>query len=87
LGIHETFRVQAWTQNCREWVYFDCYIDAGAIRRIFRMADCVHDHSHRGTHDGSERGLVCDQCHQDGIMGNFERKKGTRMFPTPDAKS
>ncbi|HWZ45088.1 MAG TPA: hypothetical protein VNW97_16555 [Candidatus Saccharimonadales bacterium] len=69
-GIPETYRGQAWSDNCREWVYFDCYIDIDAVRQRFSLAPCVHDHIHRGTHDGRERGLECSTCH-DGIMGSY----------------
>ena len=27
-GIKEAYRGQAWSHNCREWVYFDCHLDA-----------------------------------------------------------
>jgi hypothetical protein len=67
-GVKETFRGQAWSQNCREWVYFDCFFDRESIRRRLVLATCVHDHEHRGTHDGQEAGFVCAQCH-DAIMG------------------
>ncbi|MBZ5520698.1 MAG: hypothetical protein LAP21_00430 [Acidobacteriia bacterium] len=76
-GMRETYRGQAWSNNCREWVYFDCYIDIEAVRKKFTLADCVHDHIHRGTHDGRERGLECTICH-DGIMGSYE--PGARVF-------
>lgn len=68
-GIKETFRGQAWSQNCREWVYFDCFIPTRLIRERFKLAECVKDHEHRGTHDGQESGLVCE-LHGDGIMGH-----------------
>ena len=42
--------------NCREWVYFDCFLDINAIRKHISFPDFVHDHSHRGTHDG--QGMV-----------------------------
>jgi hypothetical protein len=77
-GIPETFRGQAWSDNCREWVYFDCFIDIEAVRKRFSLAACVHDHIHRGTHDGQERGLECTECH-DGIMGSYA--PGPRVFP------
>ena len=67
-GIKETFRGQAWSDNCREWVYFECVLDLAALRARFDFASCVEDHVHRGTHDGAEAGFVCNQCH-DGIMG------------------
>jgi hypothetical protein len=67
-GIEETFRGRAWSENCREWVYFACYLDRGAIRGRMELAECVKDHEHRGTHDGMEAGFVCDAC-RDAIMG------------------
>jgi len=57
-GIRETFRGQAWSMNCREWVYFDCFIDAASVRASFAMDDCVYEHLHRGTHDGQEASSV-----------------------------
>jgi hypothetical protein len=77
-GIRETYRGRPWSMNCREWVFFDCYLDTGAIRSRFTLPDCIKDHVHRGTHDGQERGLVCALCH-DGIMGNYE-PEGTAVF-------
>jgi hypothetical protein len=67
-GVKETFRGQAWSRNCREWVYFDCFLDRASIRQRMEFAECVKDHEHFGTHDGQEAGFVCEKC-QDGIMG------------------
>ncbi len=67
-GLQETFLGPAWSKNCREWVYFDCYFDRQSIRKRLPLADCVHDHEHRGTHSGQEAGFVCAHCH-DAIMG------------------
>jgi hypothetical protein len=67
-GVKETYRGQAWSHNCREWVYFHCVLDLVALRERMQFDACVEDHEHRGTHDGSETGFVCTQCH-DGIMG------------------
>jgi hypothetical protein len=67
-GFEVTFRGQTWTNNCREWVYFDCYLDRPAIRGRLEFADCVQDHEHRGTHDGQEAGFYCSACH-DAVMG------------------
>ena len=78
-GIRETFRGAAWSQNCREWVYVDCFIDTASVRAQFPLADCVEEHLHRGTHDGQERGFVCSQCH-DGIMGRYEETPGAVVF-------
>ncbi|MBZ5531413.1 MAG: hypothetical protein LAO20_08275 [Acidobacteriia bacterium] len=78
-GMRETWRGQAWSNNCREWVYFDCFIDTEAVRRNLSLAPCVIDHAHRGTHDGQERGLECSACH-DGIMGAYEKRAGMAVF-------
>jgi hypothetical protein len=80
-GFPETFRGQAWSSNCREWVYFDGYLDRASIRARMTLADCVHDHEHRGTHDGQESGFVCATCH-DAIMGlhPLDVRSATRTF-------
>lgn len=78
-GVRETHRGQAWSQNCRERVCFDCRLDLPARRRRFALADCVEDHLHRGTHDGSERGFVCTQCH-DGVMGRHDASANVEVF-------
>jgi hypothetical protein len=51
--VKETFRGQAWSDNCREWVYFACWLDRGAIRARMTLDPCVQDH----VHDGQEEGL------------------------------
>lgn len=79
-GIRETARGQVWSMNCREWAYFDGYIDTAAVRKAFELASCVQDHTHRGTHDGSEHGLVCDAC-QDAVMGTVDPLPGRPIFP------
>jgi hypothetical protein len=80
LGIRQTFRGKAWSRNCREWVYFDCYIDLETVRDRFSLGECVQNHIHRGTHDGQERGLVCSICH-DAIMGAYEERPTSIVFP------
>ncbi len=74
-GIQETFRGRAWSSNCREWVYFACFLDRPAIRTRMELAECVKDHEHRGTHDGMEAGFVCNAC-QDAIMGVHSSEAG-----------
>lgn len=69
-GIVEISRGQAWSDNCREWVYFDCvFVDLEKTIQRFGMDNVlVTIHSHLGTHDGQEHGLVCEKCN-DAIMG------------------
>jgi hypothetical protein len=78
-GVQETFRGQAWSDNCREWVYFACWLDRVAIRARLTLHECVKDHEHRGTHDGQEAGFVCMACH-DAVMGAYEPRPGS--WPT-----
>lgn len=69
-GARVVFAGQAWSNNCRVWVYLDRRLDLEALARRFPAPTCVHIHSHRGTHDGSEQGFVCAE-HQDGLMGLY----------------
>lgn len=79
-GIPLTFRGQPWSSNCREWVYFDCWLDRPSLRARLQLDECVIDHEHRGTHDGQEAGFVCSQC-WDGIMGRHAASKsGAAVF-------
>lgn len=79
-GAKATFAGQAWSHNCRMWVYLDCKIDADALRVRFNAPPCVTVHIHRGTHDGSEHGLVCNE-HHDAIMGiHHDYAAGARML-------
>jgi hypothetical protein len=73
--IQETFRGQAWSSNCHEWVYFACFLDRPTIRARMQLAECVKEHEHRGTHDGQEAGFVCAACN-DAIMGVHPSEAG-----------
>ena len=79
--IPVTFRGQAWSKNCREWVYFDAYLYTKRIIEEFHLSEFVIEHSHRGTHDGQEHGLVCTKCH-DAIMGLHQPMGSNRTFPS-----
>ena len=63
-----TFSGQPWSSNCHEWIYFDLTLDCEHLIHDLGLDPCVQIHDHRGTHDGSERGIVCI-IHNDGIMG------------------
>lgn len=69
-GIPETFRGQAWSDNCREWVYFRCYIDLAAVRARVGFAPCVVDHENSDARSGLERGFACME-HNDAVMGMY----------------
>ena len=67
-GIKETFRGQAWTDNCREWVYYDCLLDRESLRKRFDLPAFVIDHTNDDNKSGMEAGFVCELC-KDGVMG------------------
>jgi hypothetical protein len=81
-GIQETHRGKTWTDNCREFVYFDCVLDRESIRKRLTLAECVKDDDYLGTHMGSEYGFYCELC-KDGVMGYHPRgprSRGSRVF-------
>lgn len=84
-GIEETFRGEAWSKNCREWVYYACYLKRDDLRKLFHLADCVLDHEHLGTHDGAEEGFFCAE-HRDGIMGVHRAHLTQTGVPVFDGK-
>jgi hypothetical protein len=57
-----------WSANCHIWVFFDTILDSDRLIQGLGLDPCVQVHDHRGTHDGSERGIVCS-IHHDGLMG------------------
>lgn len=67
-GVRETARGAVWSQNCREWVYFDVVLDVEALAQRFKFAPCVQVHENLDQRSGLERGLVCWEC-KDAIMG------------------
>jgi hypothetical protein len=78
-GMRETFRGAAWSDNCREWVCFDCYLPTQLLLDVFQLPPCIKIRSHLGTHDGQEHGLVCCE-HHDALMGHHP--KSTIAAPT-----
>jgi hypothetical protein len=68
LGAHVISAGRPWSTNCRIWIYFDTLLDCERLIKGLGLAPCVQIHDHRGTHDGSERGIVCT-IHNDGVMG------------------
>jgi hypothetical protein len=77
-GITETFRGQAWSRNCREWVYFMCHLDLVSIRSRLSLPACVVDHVNDDPKSGTEQGFCCEE-HFDGIIGRREASPG---YPT-----
>lgn len=75
-GVKETYRGQAWSRNCREWVYFDVRLNVKALSVRFDLGPPVHIHENTDPRSGVELGFVCSECH-DAVMG---RLKGGRAF-------
>lgn len=67
-GTHVVSASRPWSANCHVWIYFDALLDCESLISGLGLAPCVQIHDHRGTHDGSERGIVCT-IHNDGLMG------------------
>ena len=67
-GIKETYRGQAWTKNCREWIYFDCYFNVDSLRERLKLPDFIRHHVNNDSKSGLEEGFECELC-EDAIMG------------------
>jgi len=67
-GIKETFRGEAWSSNCREWVYYDCYLDCNSIRNRLKLPDFVEHSFNDDPRSGLEEGFFCKVC-LDAVMG------------------
>ncbi len=79
-GIKEIYRGKPWSNNCREWVYFDCVIDTDSVKKNMTLADCVQVHTNHDPKSGREHGLVCTECH-DAVMGYYiDDQKGRSTF-------
>lgn len=68
LQIRETFRGQAWSDNCKEWIYYDCILSTGALKEKFNLPSFIIKHENTDLRSGTELGLVCTQCN-DAIIG------------------
>lgn len=84
IGMKEVYRGKAWSDNCREWVYYDCVFPnlEKTIDRFHLDKEFVAIHSHLGTHDGQEHGLFCNLC-KDGIMGKHPEMVKKDFSPVP----
>lgn len=67
-GVKETFRGQAWSDNCREWVYYDCVLDIEKLKAQFNFPPFIVLHENTDPKSGTEKGFFCEEC-LDGIMG------------------
>ena len=77
--IPEIFRGQAWSDNCREWVYFDCVLEPESLKAKFHLPSFVTMHENADEKSGKELGLVCTQC-KDAIMGLHPTHSSSTKF-------
>ncbi|MVW74356.1 hypothetical protein [Pseudomonas xionganensis] len=75
-GVRETYRGTPWSQNCREWVYFDVVLDTASLVARLQFEPCVEVSENLDAKSGTERGFYCRQC-QDALMGLLQ---GARRY-------
>ena len=81
-NIRELSRGRPWSDNCREWVTFDCFLDRPKIRRQFKLDPCVEDYANDDPRSGKDSGLECRLCH-DAIVGvHPDDHAGRTVFPS-----
>jgi hypothetical protein len=76
-GVRETARGQVWSQNCREWVYFDAVLELDALAARLAFDVCVEVHQNLDPRSGLESGFVCRRCN-DAVMGLVDGERRYR---------
>lgn len=66
--IKETYRGQPWSENTREWVYYDCVLVLDKIKQRYQFPDFITLHINDDNKSGMEAGFYCTVC-LDGVMG------------------
>lgn len=67
-GIQETSRGRAWSENCGEWVYYDCVLSLEKLIQRLNFPDFIKVHINDDNKSGIEAGFYCELC-KDGVMG------------------
>jgi hypothetical protein len=78
-GIQILYRGQPWTDNCREWIYFDCYLDTRKLIEKYNLPDFVEVHVNNDVRSGKEAGICCSSCH-DAIIGAHPDHKANKII-------
>lgn len=79
MGVKVTYRGQPWSNNCREWVYYDCIFNIKAIRQRIAFDEVVIDEVNDDPKSGREAGFYCTSCH-DAVMGLPNDMKGKKVI-------
>jgi len=77
-----TFRGKPWGDNCKEWVYFNCYLDRRAIEKKYNFPAFITYHEYDGRVAGQEAGFVCKKCH-DAVMGIHKSYSKNKLIFRP----
>lgn len=80
-GINELHRGQPWTDHCREWVYYDCFLDAEKIKLRLQLPTFVEHYYNDDPVSGLEEGLFCNEC-EDAIIGYHHSLKNKKEAET-----
>ncbi len=80
-GLRESWPGQAWSLNCREWIYFNCSFSPAKLIEKPGPEDCVTIHDYYDIKVGAELGLFCESC-KDGIMSIHARDGIASSKPT-----
>jgi hypothetical protein len=78
-NIKETFRGKAWSENCHEWVYYDCILNINKLKETFNFDDCVIIHEYKdikiaGAYHLSKRYIPFPKT-----MHTFLKKQGSSL--------
>ena len=75
--IKELFRGKAWSENCNEWVYYDCIMEIEKLQKNFAFDNCISIHECNDIKIANELGFYCNKC-KDSIIGLNPNNKITK---------
>lgn len=68
-GTHIEYQGKSWWGTSRGmWMYFQCFLEADALRQRFNLPQSVHYSEYNGGVAGQEAGFVCSEC-DSAVMG------------------
>jgi hypothetical protein len=76
--IKEIFRGKAWSENCREWVYYDCILNVNTLKEKFNLDGCIKIHEYNDIKVANELGFYCNSC-KDAVIG-FNKKTNNKTI-------
>jgi hypothetical protein len=60
-NVKELFRGNAWSKNCREWVYYDCVLNVKKLKEKFSFNNCVIIREYNDIKVANELGFFCNR--------------------------